>query len=99
MLPAWVEKLDTPGGGAAVSRMERGDEEILMVVNRSPVVEMMLEVSFRDKGVLRILDDGVAVCADRYGPVYRLAPGYAEIFKIGKAKSDGCGTRAGEVAK
>ena len=99
VLPAWVEKLDTPGGGAAVSRMERGDEEILMVVNRSPVVEMMLEVSFRDKGVLRILDDGVAVCADRYGPVYRLAPGYAEIFKIGKAKSAGCGTRAGEVAK
>ena len=71
-----------------------------MAVNRSPVKEMTLEVSFRDgNSVLRILDDGVAVCAERYGSVYRVAPGYAEIFKINKAKCVECGAKAGEVAR
>jgi hypothetical protein len=68
--------------------MVRGGEEILMVVNRSPVKEMALDISFRDgKAVKRILDDGGIALAAAYGGTYRVAPGYAEIFvKKGESK-------------
>ena len=87
-LPDWVVSLATPDGGAAVSHMVRGGEEILMVVNRSPVKEMALDISFRDgKAVKRILDDGGIALAAAYGGTYRVAPGYAEIFvKKGESK-------------
>ena len=80
-LPDWVVSLATPDGGAVVSHMVRGGEEILIVVNRSPVKEMALDISFRDsKDVMRILDDGRSAAAAAYGGTYRVAPGYAEIF-------------------
>ena len=90
-LPCYVERLETPDGGAVVSRMERGQEKILMIVNRSPVADLALEVSFRKgSGVLRILDDGRAVSAEKYGSTYRVSPGYAEIFKVGGETSRAC---------
>ena len=62
-----------------------------MIVNRSPVADLALEVSFRKgSGVLRILDDGRAVSAEKYGSTYRVSPGYAEIFKVGGETSRAC---------
>lgn len=84
-LPEWVVRLETRSGGALVSRMVRGKEEILMIVNRSPVKEMSLEIEFRDAGaVKRVADDGHAVSAEKYRAPMRLAPGYAEIFTFPK---------------
>ena len=56
-----------------------------MIVNRSPVKEMSLEIEFRDAGaVKRVADDGHAVSAEKYRAPMRLAPGYAEIFTFPK---------------
>ena len=87
-LPDWVVSLSTPDGGAVVSHMIRDSEEVLMVVNRSPVKEMALDISFCEgKNVKRILDDGQAVAAVAYSGTCRVAPGYAEIFvKKGESK-------------
>ena len=82
-LPDWVAKLETPFGGAVVSRMVRGKEEILMVVNRSPVKEMLLGIGFRNAAaVKRITGDGRAVSAAECRSPMRVAPGYAEIFVV-----------------
>lgn len=81
--PKWVKKLQTPGGGAAVAHMVRGDEEILMVVNREVLEEMKLDIVFADTSkVERVLADGKTVSASSYDARYFVAPGYAEIFKI-----------------
>ena len=80
-LPDWITSLDTQDGGAVVSRMARGCEDILMVVNRSPLKEMALKIAFRERTrVKRVLDDGAFADVRAYGDVYRVAPGYAEIF-------------------
>ena len=80
-LPDWVVSLATPDGGAVVSHMIHGGEEVLMVVNRSPVKEMALDISFRDgRDVIRVLDDGRSAAVVAYGRTFRVAPGYAEIF-------------------
>ena len=64
-----------------VSHMIHGGEEVLMVVNRSPVKEMALDISFRDgRDVIRVLDDGRSAAVVAYGRTFRVAPGYAEIF-------------------
>lgn len=82
-LPSWVKGLDTSDGGAVVSQMRRGNEEILMIVNRSPVKTMPLRIVFENAAsVTRVLDDGRTANANKYGSVYRVAPGYAEIFKV-----------------
>ena len=84
-LPDWLVKLETTSGGAVVSRMVRGKEEILMVVNRSPVEEMQLEIEFRDAAaVKRITDDGRAVSVVKCRVSFLVAPGYAEIFTFPK---------------
>lgn len=80
-LPDWITSLDTPDGGAVVSRMTRDGEDILMVVNRSPLKEMTLKIAFREgTHVKRVLDDGAFADVRDYGDVYRVAPGYAEIL-------------------
>ena len=57
--------------------------DALVVVNRSPIREMQLEVAFVP-GVKRVLEDGTMEDAARYGEVYRLDPGYAEIFVLSR---------------
>lgn len=76
-LPGFVTRLKA--SGALVSYLKRDAEDILMVVNRSPVQPMRLEASFV-AGSRRVLDDGEVVEVSHYGDTYLLEPGYAEIF-------------------
>ena len=76
-LPPFVKSLKAEG--ALVALLRQGHHDILMVVNRSPNEYMRLDIEL-EKGVKRILEDGVAIDADRYGTIYRLEPGYAEMF-------------------
>ncbi len=78
-LPPFVKSLDTPDGGAIVSRLVNGGKEYLMVVNRSPDKELTLKITFAP-GVKRVRTDGTIVDADLYGGEYWLDPGAAEIF-------------------
>ena len=80
-LPDFVTRLSAEG--ALVSHLKRDGEEILMVVNRDPVRFMRLEVAFVP-GVKRVLEDGTVEDTARYGEVYRLDPGYAEIFVMAR---------------
>ncbi len=77
VLPGFVKKLEAKG--ALVSHLRRNSEDILMVVNRDLTQPMRLDVSLAP-GVSRILVDGEVVDAARYGELYLLEPGYAEIF-------------------
>jgi len=74
-----VKSLETPDGGAVVSRLVNSGKEYLMVVNRSPDKELTLKIAFAP-GVKRIRSDGSIVDAVLYGGEYWLDPGAAEIF-------------------
>ena len=76
-LPPFVRKCEA--AGAQVSFLRRPGEDIFMVVNRDPNEQMRLDVEFAP-GVKRVLEDGQVADAAIYGNVYRLDPGYAEIF-------------------
>ena len=65
--------------GALVALLRQGHHDILMVVNRSPNDYMRLDIEL-EKGVKRILEDGEAISSECYGTIYRLEPGYAEMF-------------------
>ena len=79
-LPGWVESLETPDGGAVVSRLTNGGKEYLVVVNRSPEKELTLKIALAP-GAKRIRTDGTLVDAALYSGEYWLEPGMAEIFQ------------------
>jgi hypothetical protein len=79
-LPPWVKSLETPDGGAVVSRLVNGDKEYLVVVNRSPDKELTLKIALAP-GVKYIRADGTIVDAALYTGEYWLDPGMAEIFQ------------------
>ena len=79
-LPQWVKSLETPDGGAVVSRLVNGDKEYLVVVNRSPEKELTLKIAFAP-GAKRVRTDGTIVDAVLYSGEYWLEPGTAEIFQ------------------
>ena len=78
-LPPYVKSLTTPDGGAVVAQFAGSKFDALVVVNRSPVREMQLNIVL-DPSVARILEDGSSVSAAAYGGTYTLSPGSAEIF-------------------
>ena len=78
-LPPWVKSLETPDGGAVVSRLVNRGSECLAVVNRSPDKELTLKIDLAP-GVKRIRDDGTVVDAALYTGEYWLDPGAMEIF-------------------
>ena len=78
-LPPYVKSLTTPDGGAVVAQFSGSKFDALVVVNRSPVREMQLNIAL-DPSAVRILEDGTKVPASAYGGAYTLSPGYAEIF-------------------
>ncbi|MBQ3288604.1 MAG: hypothetical protein IJH50_04265 [Kiritimatiellae bacterium] len=78
-LPKWVKSLETPDGGAVVSRLTNGGNECLAVVNRSPDKELTLKIGLAP-GVKRIRDDGTVVDASLYSSEYWMDPGAMEIF-------------------
>ena len=78
-LPSYVRSLTTPDGGAVVAQFSGSKFDTLVVVNRSPVREMQLNISL-DPSVVRILEDGASVPASVYGGAYSVLPGAAEIF-------------------
>ena len=84
-LPRFVKRLEAKG--ALVSLLRRGDEDILMVVNRDPDDYMRLDVEF-EPGVRRVLEDGEVADAAQYGKTYRLEPGYAEIFLFSRNQNN-----------
>ena len=78
-LPKWVKSLETPDGGAVVSRLVNGGKECLVVVNRSPDKELTLKIDLA-AGVKRVRDDGTVVDAGLYTNEYWLDPGAMEVF-------------------
>ena len=78
-LPQWVKSLDTPDGGAVVSRIANGGREYLAVVNRSPDKELTLKVNLAP-GVKRVRMDGTVVDAALYSDEYWMEPGAMEVF-------------------
>ena len=78
-LPKWVKSLETPDGGAVVSRLTNGGTEYVAVVNRSPDKELTLKIGLAP-GVKRIRDDGTVVDAALYSGEYWMDPGTMEIF-------------------
>lgn len=79
-LPAWVASLETPDGGAVVSRLVNGGKEYLVAVNRSPEKELTLKIALAP-GAKRVRTDGTLVNAALYTGEYWLEPGAAEIFQ------------------
>ena len=82
-LPPYVKSLTTPNGGAVVAQFSGSKFDALVVVNRSPVREMQLNIAL-DPSVARVLEDGAKVSATVYGGAYSVSPGAAEIFVAGK---------------
>ena len=78
-LPPYVKSLTTPDGGAVVAQFSGSKFDALVIVNRSPVREMQLNISL-DPSAVRILEDGTKVLASAYGGAYSVSPGAAEIF-------------------
>ena len=78
-LPPFVTSLETPDGGAVVSRLANAGTEYIAIVNRSPERELTLKIGFT-AGVKRIRDDGTVVDAALYSDEYWLEPGSMEIF-------------------
>ncbi|MBR2838055.1 MAG: hypothetical protein IKE55_04705 [Kiritimatiellae bacterium] len=79
-LPKWVTSLETPDGGAVVSRLANGGREYLAVVNRSPDKELTLKIGLAP-GAKRVRDDGAVVDAALYTAEYWLDPGAMELFQ------------------
>ena len=79
-LPSWVKSLETPDGGAVVSRLTNGGKEYLVVVNRSPDKELTLKLNLAP-GVKYVRYDGTVLDASLYTSEYWLDPGSAEIFQ------------------
>ena len=80
-LPAGVQRLETPDGGAVVSVLERDQRRFLVVVNRSPDAELTLNLELAP-GAWRILENGATMDAADHEPLYWMEPGYAEIFEF-----------------
>ena len=78
-LPPFVKSLKTPDGGTVVAQFAGKAFDALVVVNRSPVREMQLNIAL-DPSAVRILEDGSSVSAAAYGGAYSVSPGAAEIF-------------------
>ena len=79
-LPPWVKSLETPDGGAVVSRLVNGGKEYLVVVNRSPDKELTLKLDLAPS-VKYVRFDGTVSDASLYTTEYWLDPGMAEIFQ------------------
>ena len=78
-LPPFVKSLETPDGGAVVTRLANGGREYLVVVNRSPESELTLRIDLAP-GVKRVREDGTEVAAALYTGEYWLEPGAMEVF-------------------
>ena len=79
-LPPWVKSLETPDGGAVVSRLMNGGKEYLVVVNRSPDKELTLKLNLAS-GTKYVRYDGTIADAAFYTTEYWLDPGMAAIFQ------------------
>ena len=87
-LPSYVKSLTTPDGGAVVAQFSGLKFDALVVVNRSPVREMQLNIALAPS-VVRILEDGSSVSETAYGGIYSVSPGAAEIFVMRHSGGNG----------
>ena len=78
-LPSYVKSLATPDGGAIVAQFAGPKFNALVIVNRSLVREMQLELVL-DPAAVRVREDGSTAMAEAYGGCYSVSPGAAEIF-------------------
>jgi len=78
-LPKEIIKLTTQGDGAVVSHLEKGDEEYLVIVNRSFKLPLPLTIECR-QGVGKILKDGSRCDASLYQPETEIDPGDIAIY-------------------
>ena len=79
-LPFWVKSIETPDGGAVVSRLTNGGKEYLVAVNRNPDKELTLKIAL-DPGAKYVRYDGTVSDAALYTTEYWLDPGMAAIFQ------------------
>lgn len=80
-LPAFVRKLDVRGP-AVIAVLKKDGADVLMVVNRSPNEPLLMTVDLAPD-VRRVTEEGSLEPINRNGNLYRLDPGYAEIFRSG----------------
>ena len=79
-LPPQVKSLDTNEDGAIVSLLEKEGFQYLVIVNKSIVKTLDLNITFNGKTEV-ILKDGLIEDASKYSSWYRLDAGEAEIFR------------------
>lgn len=78
-LPQPIRELQTSGGGAVVSLLEKGKHRFLVIVNRNFQNSMKLTIA-TDEKVKRVLNDGTIIKANRYSNNLEVDPGDAAIF-------------------
>lgn len=79
-LPKQVEMLATGDSGAVVSLLEKGDYHYLVIVNRSFLEPLDLQITFKGETEL-VRRDGSIEDIAKYEPRFRLEAGEAEIFR------------------
>ncbi|MCE1197546.1 MAG: beta-galactosidase [Marinilabiliales bacterium] len=82
-LPEKVKVLDSGGAPILVSLLEKGDNEILMVVNKDFLNSINLTF-YGDESVRKILKDGSTVPASAYESTLELEPGDAALYLMPK---------------
>ncbi|NLO69519.1 MAG: hypothetical protein GX102_00910 [Porphyromonadaceae bacterium] len=80
ILPEQVTSLDTDGGGAVISLLEKDGFQYLVIVNRSFLKPLDLRIQFNGQ-VEAVRKDGTLDDASKYGSWYKLEAGEAEIFR------------------
>lgn len=82
-LPEPIKSLDTKGGGALVSLIEKGDYQYVMLVNRSHLLEFDYSISFT-KDVAQVYADGSIINIPGRNATRHLEAGDCAIFRLKK---------------
>lgn len=82
-LPEPIKSLDTKGGGALVSLIEKGDYQYVMLVNRSHLLEFDYSISFT-KEVAQVYADGSIINIPGRNATRHLEAGDCAIFRLKK---------------
>ncbi len=79
MLPSPIKVLETSDNGAIISLLEKGNIQILAIVNRDFNNPMKLTI-YTDEKVKRVQKDGKEISARKYTPTTQIDPGDMVLF-------------------